>query len=102
MKEWLDNATAQLLAMLEAYDEHQKALAVSAPDEAAESKIMSVGALRSIPPRWRARMDRAAKDGIRESLLASIREAGWSAANQAIHIPSLPPIWFQTLSNRAQ
>lgn len=55
------------------------------PDEAAESKIMSVGALRSIPPRWRARMDRAAaKDGARESLLASIREAGLTAAVESM------------------
>lgn len=82
MTQWLEAATARLVAMLEAYDAHQKALALSASDEDAQLKIMRVGDLRSIPPRWRSRMDRAAKDGVRESLHASIREEGWAAYAQ--------------------
>jgi hypothetical protein len=81
--DWLRSATGRLLAILDAEDAHRKAMSASAPEKEPMFKVARFDIdPKNIPPRWRSRMERAARDGVHESLRASIREEGWAAYAQ--------------------
>jgi len=68
----------QLREMVEAVVRHRKAAAATTPDD----RLLITRVDLSGPPprpRWVSRIERAAKDGVLESLYASIREEGWRA-----------------------
>jgi hypothetical protein len=73
-----DAAARLLRQMLDALLDHRLARA----DTQADDKIvplMFALALKPQPPRWIQQMEAAARDGVEQSLLASIREEGWRA-----------------------
>lgn len=67
---------AVLRAMLETLVEHREAVWLATPEEP-----LTIICAADLPllPSWRSRMQRAAEDGVKESLHASIREEGWRA-----------------------
>jgi hypothetical protein len=77
-----DEATgraSELRKMLEAVVERRKARAAAAT-ERVPLTIYCAGDIKwPLPPLWRSRMENAEKDGVMESLYASIREEGWRA-----------------------
>jgi hypothetical protein len=66
----------RLREMLKTLVEHRQQ---HAQDQPAKSIIITNFSSKPLPPQWVSRMQNAAKDGVKESLHASIREEGWRA-----------------------
>ena len=84
--DWLALAARRLLEILRAEDARRVTLAATEPDEPLRMVVpITVADVTDItppPPRWISCLQRAAEDGVAESLRASIREEGWAAYAQ--------------------
>ena len=80
---WLASATRRLLEILRAEDARRVTLAATEPGEplplVVPITVADVTDVTPPPPRWLSRLQKAAEDGVAESLRASIREEGWAA-----------------------
>jgi CHC2 zinc finger len=74
----LPSPAARLREMLEALEAHRNDKSEARPPGEAKIELVA-GTYFTIEAPWRARMKRAAEDGVQESLRASIREEGWLA-----------------------
>lgn len=68
----MNDRAGVLRDMLEALIEHRE-------KSSAPTRWVAVNFEEVLEPRWKSRADAAAKDGIEQSLHASIREEGWRA-----------------------
>jgi hypothetical protein len=75
-----------LLEILRAEDARRVTLAATEPDDeplrVVPITVADVADITPPPPRWISRLQKAAADGVAESLRASIREEGWAAYAQ--------------------
>jgi hypothetical protein len=85
--DWLALAARRLLEILRAEDARRVTLAATEPDDeplrvGVPITVAEVADITPPPPLWISRLQKAAEDGVAESLRASIREEGWAAYAQ--------------------